>query len=74
MGGAMAGYITADGVSIWYDDRGAGDPVVLLHGGLTDSRDFTGNLDAWRASSGCCCPNAVGMATRRTCQARSRWR
>lgn len=28
-----------------YDERGAGDPVVLLHGGLTDSRCFTGNLD-----------------------------
>jgi pimeloyl-ACP methyl ester carboxylesterase len=30
---------------MWYDERGAGSPVVLLHGGLTDSRCFTGNLD-----------------------------
>lgn len=30
---------------IWYRVAGAGDPVVLLHGGLTDSRDFVGNLD-----------------------------
>jgi len=29
---------------MWHDERGAGDPVVLLHGGLTDSRCFTGNL------------------------------
>lgn len=42
----MAGYIEANGVSTWYEDRGDGDPLVLLHGGLTDSRDFTGNLDA----------------------------
>jgi pimeloyl-ACP methyl ester carboxylesterase len=42
----MAGYTTANGVSMWYDDRGEGDPVVLLHGGLTDSRDFSGSLDA----------------------------
>lgn len=34
-----------DIVDMWYDERGAGDPVVLLHGGLTDSRCFTGNLD-----------------------------
>ena len=26
-------------------EDGDGDPVVLLHGGLTDSRDFAGNLD-----------------------------
>ncbi len=40
----MATYIDVDGVRMWYDDRGRGDPVVLLHGGLTDSRDFAGNL------------------------------
>jgi pimeloyl-ACP methyl ester carboxylesterase len=31
--------------SMWHDERGAGEPVVLLHGGLTDSRCFDGNLD-----------------------------
>jgi len=30
---------------MWYDQRGDGDPLVLLHGGLTDSGDFAGNLD-----------------------------
>ncbi|GGP98820.1 pimeloyl-ACP methyl ester carboxylesterase [Actinomadura coerulea] len=34
-----------DTVPMWHDQRGKGDPVVLLHGGLTDSRCFTGNLD-----------------------------
>ncbi|HEY2671585.1 MAG TPA: alpha/beta hydrolase [Rugosimonospora sp.] len=42
----MARYVTVDGVRTWYDERGDGEPLVLLHGGLTDSRDFTGNLDA----------------------------
>jgi len=42
----MADYVDVNGVHMWYDDRGDGDPVVLLHGGLTDSRDFAGNLDA----------------------------
>lgn len=31
--------------TMWHDERGAGEPVVLLHGGLTDSRCFDGNLD-----------------------------
>jgi pimeloyl-ACP methyl ester carboxylesterase len=42
----MDNYIDLDGVRTWYDERGTGEPLVLLHGGLTDSRDFTGNLDA----------------------------
>jgi len=42
----MTGYVEVNGVNTWYDERGDGDPLVLLHGGLTDSRDFTGNLDA----------------------------
>ncbi|MDG4825027.1 alpha/beta hydrolase [Asanoa sp. WMMD1127] len=32
-------------VDMWHDVRGAGEPVVLLHGGMTDSRCFDGNLD-----------------------------
>jgi pimeloyl-ACP methyl ester carboxylesterase len=31
--------------SMWHDERGSGEPAVLLHGGLTDSRCFDGNLD-----------------------------
>jgi pimeloyl-ACP methyl ester carboxylesterase len=41
----MADYIDVNGVHMWYDERGSGDSLVLLHGGLTDSRDFSGNLD-----------------------------
>jgi hypothetical protein len=29
---------------IWYRTDGAGEPVLLLHGGLADSREFAGNL------------------------------
>jgi len=42
----MDNYLDLDGVRTWYDERGEGEPLLLLHGGLTDSRDFTGNLDA----------------------------
>ena len=27
-------------VRTWYEERGAGDPLVLLHGGLVDARFF----------------------------------
>jgi pimeloyl-ACP methyl ester carboxylesterase len=43
----MSDYVTVNGVHTWYDERGGGnaeETVVLLHGGLTDSRDFTPNL------------------------------
>src|SRR6266496_2323764 len=43
---AMAYHVEVNGVPMWYDERGGGDPLILLHGGLTDSRDFTGNFDA----------------------------
>jgi pimeloyl-ACP methyl ester carboxylesterase len=42
----MADIAHLNGVPLWYDERGTGDPVVLLHGGLTDTRDFAGNLAA----------------------------
>lgn len=42
----MAKHVTVNGVATWYEQVGQGDPVVLLHGGMTDSRDFAGNLYA----------------------------
>ncbi|GAA3869545.1 alpha/beta hydrolase [Saccharothrix violaceirubra] len=33
-----------NGVDTWYEVRGEGEPVVLLHGGFSDSRDFEDNL------------------------------
>jgi len=47
----LASYIDLDGVRTWYDDHGAGDPLVLLHpgGGGVDSRAFAPNLDALAA-------------------------
>ncbi|MGI5321214.1 alpha/beta fold hydrolase [Actinomadura nitritigenes] len=34
-----------DTVHMWHAEHGTGAPVVLLHGGMTDGRCFTGNLD-----------------------------
>ncbi|MGO1053409.1 alpha/beta fold hydrolase [Crossiella sp. CA198] len=37
--------VTVNGVPTWYDVRGDGEALVLLHGGMTDARCFAGNLD-----------------------------
>ncbi|MGC7096394.1 alpha/beta fold hydrolase [Amycolatopsis lurida] len=42
----MAEHIELNGTRTWYEAHGEGEPVVLLHGGFSDSREFTGNLDA----------------------------
>lgn len=42
----MGRYVGLDRVRTWYEELGSGNPVVLLHGGLTDNRDFNGNLTA----------------------------
>jgi pimeloyl-ACP methyl ester carboxylesterase len=45
-------YVELGGIPTWYDERGAGDPLVLLHPGGpgVDSRAFGPNLDALAAS------------------------
>jgi pimeloyl-ACP methyl ester carboxylesterase len=47
----MATYVDLDGLSTWYDEHGAGEPLVLLHpgGGGVDSRAFGPNLNALAA-------------------------
>jgi pimeloyl-ACP methyl ester carboxylesterase len=45
---AMAIYVELNGLQTWYDEQGAGEPLVLLHpGGVgVDSRAFAPNLTA----------------------------
>lgn len=45
----MAGYVQIGDVRTWYDERGEGEPLVLLHGGMVDSRSFAANVDALAA-------------------------
>lgn len=40
----MGTYVQLGDVKTWYDEHGAGDPLVLLHGGLVDARWFEPNL------------------------------
>lgn len=43
----MAAYVLLDGVRTWYEERGDGDPLVLLHpgGAGVDARAFGPNVD-----------------------------
>ncbi|RIQ34114.1 alpha/beta fold hydrolase [Jiangella rhizosphaerae] len=40
----MADYVTAGPARTWYERYGAGDPLVLLHGGMVDARWFEPNV------------------------------
>ena len=40
----MSNYLQVGEANLWYDEVGAGQPVILMHGNFSDSRDFAGNL------------------------------
>jgi len=42
----MAGYVQIGEVNTWYDEVGAGEPVVVLHPGGADARAMDVNVDA----------------------------
>jgi pimeloyl-ACP methyl ester carboxylesterase len=45
----MAGYVELGEVRTWYDERGEGEPLVLLHPGGADARSWAPSLDALAA-------------------------
>jgi pimeloyl-ACP methyl ester carboxylesterase len=42
----MGDYIDLTGGRVWYEESGAGEPLVLLHGGAVDTRFFKDNIPA----------------------------
>lgn len=40
----MGKYVQLGPVKTWYEEHGAGEPLVLMHGGLVDARFFEPNL------------------------------
>jgi pimeloyl-ACP methyl ester carboxylesterase len=52
--------VDLNGVDTWYEDRGVGETVVVMHGGFTDSRDFGGNLDRLTSRFRCLFPERRG--------------
>jgi pimeloyl-ACP methyl ester carboxylesterase len=65
-------YARVNGVQTWYDVRGEGEPLVLLDGGFSDSRDFEPNLEGLPGFPRPLCRPA-GTDARRTCPDRCRW-
>src|SRR3954452_11758691 len=45
----MGKYVPLGPVKTWYEEDGAGDPVVLLHGGLSDGRGWGAQVPALTA-------------------------
>jgi hypothetical protein len=45
----MATYVELPKVRTWYDERGEGDPLVLMHGGAVDASFFAPNIEALAA-------------------------
>ena len=41
----MGTYVELSQVKTWYDERGEGEPLVLLHGGVVDARFFDQNIE-----------------------------
>ncbi len=42
----MSNYAELGAVRTWYDERGKGKPLLLLHPGMVDARAFAPNIDA----------------------------
>lgn len=42
----QTGFVTVEGARLWYASYGTGRPVILLHGGLTDSNTWGGQVQA----------------------------
>ena len=40
-------YADVNGARLWYEERGSGDPVVFLHAGLLDARQWERQLDTF---------------------------
>lgn len=38
-------YVQLPDVKTWYDERGRGEPLVLVHGGVVDARFFASNIE-----------------------------
>jgi pimeloyl-ACP methyl ester carboxylesterase len=45
-GGVKSGYAPVDGLKLYYEIRGRGQPLILLHGGVVGITMFGPNLDA----------------------------
>ena len=45
----MGGYVDIGELKIWYDEQGAGEPLVLLHGGISTNETWAGQMQDFSA-------------------------
>ena len=58
----MAGYVELGEVRTWYDEKGGGEPLVLMHPGGADARAWAPNIDALAARFHVFTPERRGAA------------
>src|SRR5437764_12591367 len=56
----MGQYVQLGEVNTWYEDSGAGEPVVLLHGGMSDSTAWGMQTPTFAESYRVFCPDRRG--------------
>jgi pimeloyl-ACP methyl ester carboxylesterase len=45
----MGGYVQIGELKTWYDEQGAGEPLVLLHGGLSTNETWAAQMPDFAA-------------------------
>ena len=63
---AMGQYVRLRSVNAWYDEVGAGEPLVLLHGAHVDARFFDENIRPLAGGSTSTYPSDAATATQPT--------
>ena len=53
------GYVENDGARIWYSTYGAGEPVILLHGGLGNSGNWGYQVRHWSSPAAASCSSTA---------------
>jgi len=59
-------YVDAGDVNTYYEVRGTGNPVVMLHGGFAIIETWEAQAPPWLSGIGCSSPSGVATAARRT--------
>ncbi len=58
--------IDIDGLAVFYETEGDGDPIVLLHGGLADNSTWAAQFSGFSPHRRVVAPSARRRATRPT--------
>ena len=60
----MGDYVKIGELNTWYDEQGAGEPLVLLHGGLSTNETWAGQIPDFAARFESSPRSGAGTVTR----------